>query len=416
VLVRKGFFGSIAILLTGAGLGLAQEPAPTALPPAGPDLVAAQPAGEKPAGEPIAGPVAMTWPEVSWDNASDEPYSVWGGIEFLNWYLKSSPEPSVRLSGPGPAFVPRFGGLPLQTANHVGARFTIGADLNEDVGVEANYFFLGSRTASVSVLAPPGSVFRYIDAQTGRLSAITTAAPGLDTDRETIRISQSMQGYELTGLLNVSRDADTRVDLLGGFRYLDLREDLQYRTDLAGVAGGPVPNLMYAISDTFNTRNQFYGGNLGARVSASRGSWFFSATGKFALGNVHERLFIQGNSVALNGGAFFNTGTFPGQGISAQPTNNGVYTRDQFAVVPELTAKIGYNVSSNIRVIAGYNLIYISEVARPGNQVSALINTSSSATFGNAGGRFVGPPLPLPTGRGSDFFAQGLNLGMEFSW
>ena len=60
-----------------------------------------------------------------------------------------------------------------------------------------------------------------------------------------------------------------RVDLLGGFRYFDLRERLNVGDLTTFPEDG---NAGYAISDQFGTRNQFYGGQLGARPSTLGGN------------------------------------------------------------------------------------------------------------------------------------------------
>jgi hypothetical protein len=82
-----------------------------------------------------------------------------------------------------------------------------------------------------------------------------------------------------------------------------------------------------------------------------------------------------------------------------------------FAVAPEATISVGYQICENVRAYVGYNFLYISDVARPANQIDRAVNTS-----------FLPPPSPtLPVRpafvfKGTDFWAQGINFGLEFRY
>src|SRR5205823_2905649 len=121
-----------------------------------------------------------------------------------------------------------------------------------------------------------------------------------------------------------------------------------------------------AAVDNFDTRNRFYGGQVGIQAQRTFGRAFVNATGKIAAGNVHETVDVGGVSTLDFAGV--GTTFFP-SGIYAQASNIGHHTRDQFTVVEELTAKVGLNITRNITAFAGYNFLYINDVLRPGNQV-----------------------------------------------
>ena len=69
-------------------------------------------------------------------------------------------------------------------------------------------------------------------------------------------------------------------------------------------------------------------------------------------------------------------------------------------------------ITSHWRAFVGYDFMYWSQVVRPGNQVDRNINLSQSAVFGS--GALTGPAYPMPLFNRSDFWAQGLNAGLEF--
>ena len=79
---------------------------------------------------------------------------------------------------------------------------------------------------------------------------------------------------------------------MAGFRYVDLRETLNISTVSSDIL--TVPNTVLSQSDQFNTRNQFYGGQLGGRINWQYDRFVLDLTGKLALGDTHQTVDIQG--------------------------------------------------------------------------------------------------------------------------
>ncbi len=164
-------------------------------------------------------------------------------------------------------------------------------------------------------------------------------------------------------------------------------------------------------TDVFSTRNQFYGGQVGLRGEYALGKLLLATTAKVALGSNHESVQVEGASTLLMPGVAPTTvpvGQFAG------PSNIGRRTRDEFAVVPEVEVKAGYQVTSWLRATVGYDFLYLSRVVRPGNQVDLFVNDSRNPV----NGVFGAPPLdtsnfPRPFFNHSEFWAQGLTFGLE---
>ena len=82
------------------------------------------------------------------------------------------------------------------------------------------------------------------------------------------------------------------------------------------------------------------------------------------------------------------------------------------AMLPELATNVGLYLTPRLRWTVGYTFFYLSNVVRPGDQVDLDVNT-----------QFLPPPEPI-TGlrrpdfvfRTTDFWAQGLNTGLDFRW
>ena len=98
-------------------------------------------------------------------------------------------------------------------------------------------------------------------------------------------------------------------------------------------------------------------------------------------------------------------------GLLAQSTNSGRFTRDMFSVVPEIGVNVGYQITDNLTAYVGYNFLYWTNVARPGDQIDRTINISQLS-----GGNLAGPARPVFTPRATDFWAQGVNFGLAFRW
>src|SRR5262249_30099324 len=163
--------------------------------------------------------------------------------------------------------------------------------------------------------------------------------------------------------------------------------------------------------------NNFYGGQIGLDTEFHRGPWSLQLVTKLAIGSVNQ-------TVDINGGTAFSTaaGSTPIQpgGLLALPSNMGQYKRDHFAILPELGIKGCYDIPSWCRVSVGYNIIGLSNVARPEQQIDPRVNRSQQPVAvlqGNSisaiPGTVTGPLFPQFTGRDGSFWMQGLTLGVE---
>jgi len=203
------------------------------------------------------------------------------------------------------------------------------------------------------------------------------------------------------------------VDGLIGFRYLNLEENLAITESLRVPAGAPVdPGVGFIVSDRFETSNRFYGGQVGTKIELRRGRWTLDFTGKVALGGMNQKARIDGSTIfdVPGQGTFIAAG-----GLLALPTNIGTYRRNVFAVVPELGVNLSYYLTDNLRVYAGYTFLYVNSVLRPGDQIDFGVNpTQLPSTAGP--GPLVGPARPAFSFRDNEFWAHGVNFGLEYRY
>jgi hypothetical protein len=116
------------------------------------------------------------------------------------------------------------------------------------------------------------------------------------------------------------------------------------------------------------------------------------------------------------GAAPGGVGAFPGGLLALPGANIGNFTRDKFAVLPEVGLKVGYHVTPNLRLAVGYNFLYLSDVVRPGDQIDSGLDVTRIPNFPVPGAQ----PLPVarPTVPFNDtgVFAQGITFSLQWSY
>ena len=394
--------------------------------------------------------------------------------EYLLWSFQGNPGPPPLVTAgswddviPGALGQPHtqvlVGGRSLNSSPHSGGRFSIGYQIDPELGlgVEATYFFLGQRTATQQALTSglPGGgqlavPFYDVTGVAGRngvpgqsVYILGGPLPGGPSGGQIpgfaagykMNITSQLQGAEANYKYALGNWNGFAVEGLLGGRWLELTEKLAFVGTGVTMPGGVFqPGPATDFIDNFNNQNDFVGGQVGLRSTYRIGRFSAEATGKLAFGDMHEQAMINGAVTTNSGTLFLRTKGTLGQlfqgGVFTQPGNIGNYQRDKFAVVPEFRYDVGFDLTPNMRVLLGYTFLWASSVARPGNQVDPRINLTqtnlaavSRATVGTGGSPI---PFPIPQGapapagpmaptfqfRDSSFWAQGLNFGISGSF
>jgi hypothetical protein len=376
----------------------------------------------------------------------------WVSAEYLLWWVKEgSLPPDFVLTGDPTTNNPgalNAGGrvLPGSPASVdygalSGVRVSAGAwlDSGGTLGIEGSGFLLPQQSRTFKAVSDqngsPVLGFRYIDTPGNPATPLAedvfqASVPpgnmfGVGPFAGSVALFSSLRlwGAEVNAVAGLVNNGNLRLQALGGFRYVDLAEDLTVQLQSNAIDDGMVNFLGNTFpapagivtSDIFRTRNQFYGGQLGLRGEYTLGKFVVSTTGKVALGSNHEVVEVMGSSTLL-----MPPGTPPLSvpvGQFAGPSNIGRRTRDEFAVVPEVEVKLGYQLTSWLRATVGYDFLYLSRVVRPGSQVDLLVNDSVNPV----NGVFGMPPLdksafPQPLFNRTDFWAQGVTFGLELRY
>ncbi len=396
-------------------LAQAQPPAV----PAPPAVVApvAQPAGLPPSIDPLPGGAQAGDGGFSFDTTHNgPPWAFWGGVDYRMMWLKPAASPGVLATANG---VP-FGAGTTEFGRVNGIGFSVGAWLNDrhTWGVTAGGLLLEQKD-TIAAVGGPGTVVRpFTDALTAGPALFLVNAPaagvtGSLATAQGIRLS----GFDVGVVNNLLTTCDCHwaADFTAGFRYLDLDEYLTVtqRSTVTGplpFAGRPLDGVdALTVTDRFRTRNQFFGPQVGLRGEYRTGSFFASLGGKLGIGNVHQRADIDGRSDVTGVGAV------AGGLLATQGSNLGRFTTNRFGVLVDVGVAAGYQFAAWGRAKVGYDFLYLNDVARPGQQVDATLNSRLIPTSRNFAGS-SGLTAPVPTGRTDDFFAHGFRVGLELMY
>jgi len=352
----------------------------------------------------------------------------WVDAEFLLWWMRNSnlpplvttsPQASLGILGqPGTRVL--FGG---DTSSGVmpGVRFNVGHwdDACQKRGCEVNLLYIpGNAGESFSSNGNPLLARPFFDVTLGMQSSQLVAnddSAGAIPLTGTVGVSLDSQLWspEFNRICNLCLDncGRYRWDFLYGVRYLQFEEDLAITENLRVPDDAPdAAGVRFDITDRFRTRNQFLGPQFGVRGEWRQRSWRLEATGKVAVGAMHQTVSIDGQTITTDPGVGVSVDE---GGLLALPSNIGRYHRTNFVVIPELNLKAAWMWNSRLQTYLGYNALFISNVVRPGEHIDLRVNPTQ---LPNAPVPFSGPALPAFRFEGTEFWIHGVSAGLVFSF
>ncbi|MSU78468.1 MAG: hypothetical protein EXS16_10285 [Gemmataceae bacterium] len=358
----------------------------------------------------------------------EEGTRVWAQAGFLHWWTKQDSYPSLVTTGNanigtlGNADTVVLFGRQFGPKELSGVQATLGMWLNPelDTSLEATGFYLsrhgrdslftsdatGSPLLSIPFLAPAESVARV-------------AIPGIRSGTISANAKLEMHGADIAVVRNIARLHGWSFDYFGGLRYLYLNDDFALNQNLTAIVNngvffngaGQVAGTTVSVSDSFNLTNRFFGAQFGGHIAWNWRRFDTALAGKISLGGNVSRAVINGVSTLNPGTA---NATDASGGLFAQTGNSGPYVVSHFATVPEGSATLGFHITPNLRVFGTYSLLYWSNVIRTGGNIDRNINpaippTSDTFLAGTTGS-------PLFNANFTDFWAHGINVGMELKY
>jgi len=344
----------------------------------------------------------------------------WAEVDYLAWTVKGDRPPPLVTTSPAGTPLPQAGVLGLPTTTVLfgdssvnggwrsGGRLQAGYwfDPQHNRGIEASFFELQGASTSFAANSSTTPILGrpFVNALVNQPSSSLVAFPGFITGSLAVNESSRLLGFDAHYRQNIGTWGGQRISALIGYRYLRSSDNLSIPEAVSAVGFGSPSSI-----DAFGATSNFHGIDLGLTGEWRRGPWTMEWRGTLALG-------ANFNSAAINGmttANFFGGGptTLPG-GLLALTSNIGNFSQTRFAAVPELSLKTGYEVAPQWRIIAGYDLLYWTDVQRAGG----LIDTTVNLNFIPPGSGPGGPQRPMPVFNTSPLLAQGFNVGVRYNY
>jgi len=360
---------------------------------------------------------------------------IWASVDYLLWFTDSTPIPSMLTTGPGnvvgPSGLPGVLGQPgtqVLIGDSIGFTPASGVRINAGMwldrehlfGVEGAYLLLPNRINNHTWTSSgaPGSMplsIPYYNTQAGAQDTTGVALPGGFGGTANLTAQTSFQSAEVNILHRLGECNGFRFDGMIGYRWAELNEVLQYDTPSNLRALGN-PREFFNPYDRFHSTSNLYAGQAGLRANKEWGRLGLTAWTKIGMGGMAQATKINGALYTNDYTGYTAIQAYPG-GYYAQPTNSGYHSGTAFSVLPEIGLNGSIRLLECLKLNIGYTFLYMTNVVRPGDQISNGINPTQSPSFtGNPNSKLVGAPAPLYSSQSSDWWAHGLNFGLEFMW
>jgi hypothetical protein len=341
--------------------------------------------------------------------------NTWAGLEYLLWYREGRFFPPLVTTTPNAGVLPQatvlFGGDDLQEPARPGGRLDVGHwfDDGHCLGIGGALVVLGESTVGMSLNSSDLRFFArpFFDASNNDTSTAQAISSNLSnpTTLGTLNLQTGSEFLATDVYVRwlLLRTCGVRLDLLGGYQFARIAEDLVINTFTQTQPGG-LPSL--AVQDSFSTRNEYNAGHFGLLGDYRRGPWGLELLARFGFGTMRQTVSINGSSTAVDANGGTSTRA---SGLLAQLTNSGVHTQDTFSFMNDAGVKLAYYPTERLKLSLGYSLMYWSSVVRPGQEID--LSVDSRLFTGNVAG--TTPTHPAFAFDPTHFVVHGLNAGLE---
>jgi len=363
----------------------------------------------------------------------------WIGAEYLRWRLDGANDlPPLLTDGPATEPLDEVGQLDNPTTRILFGDETVGEDWRGGYriyggvwldccqcwGINADYFdtcggddnFISGSSADRIVTRP------FFNAETGEEDTQLVDVPNELEGTVEINSSDDFSGAGVALQRRLWQCCDpcgcgpsSQVYMLGGYRHYRYDSDLIITENLLVLPGTTtplVPGTTIFVEDRFSTENEFHGGELGFQGMVQRSCWWLDGLFKVAVGSHRRVVTIDGQTINTVPNA--GTAEFEGGFLTSEVTNIGRYADNTIAVIPEFRLGVGSQLTNNLSVRAGYNLILWNAVARAGSQLPPGLevdprNLPPVQPGGGSEPEFAGI-------LGSTLIAHGFDVGVQFTY
>jgi hypothetical protein len=343
----------------------------------------------------------------------------WADFDTLLWWGRGLTNSPVIVGGNSPTVIPTvplLGGAnnPIGNEMTVGLRANLGFWLDDcqNYGIGGRVWgLLSNGTEHVFPAGGNSTGIAFFNTSLNQpdvyLVNLDRGIFGANTGTISVLSDLDVVSTDIYGRARLIGDRNNRTDLIGGYTFLRLDSMYQLKSSiLDGWTDAPPPvGTVTSITDTFATKNEFNGGNIGLLTNTSRGRVGFSFLGKVALGNMSSTSIISGNYNQVPPPP--SAPDVQNRGLFAQSSNIGTLSRNQFTFIPEVNARLMYQIG-RAQLGVGYSIIVLPEVAMGASQVNTNVDALG----------IISPPIVAPTPKFNTeaYVLQGLDLGVTFNF
>src|SRR5439155_7563063 len=245
-------------LMSAVGLALAQPASPS--PEAQPSVAenTPPPADRRPWNPSVQEAVQWPYPELSrsWlHGLCPDLGDFWLSADYLLWGMRGVHLPAlVSVSPPDSRGILGLSGTSVLIGDRdvnrggfSGGHFAGGVWLDDDqnFGFEGSYFFLAERSTEAAAVSSGGSNSAtlgrpFFDVTTTHEDAQLLAIPGQQGTSIVVAATTRLQGAEASAIVGLSGGEHYRLEMILGFRYLDLDDKLAIAQEITFVPNAPV--------------------------------------------------------------------------------------------------------------------------------------------------------------------------------
>ena len=197
-----------------------------------------------------------------------------------------------------------------------------------------------------------------------------------DTDINNIEFNM----LQNAGTFCTKRQRKGFYELLGGFRYFDFEESLQYQAFIDNAAFPLVPDSFF---HNISARNRLYGLQLGARNELCLGSKLRLFSG--VKGGLFNNYAQTRQSITDANGELAVVNSGPGTGRNFEYGDD----KDDLAFLGELDFGVLYQLSCRSRIRVGYRVLGVSGVALAADQITNRFDDPERLSSANTNGSLI---------------------------
>ena len=356
-----------------------------------------------------------------------------------------------------------------------GMRLSAGYYLEQDSGLSINGNFILVPKNSYYLSSVTGLNDFPILLQTGFQNTLNFVIPAvvvgdsptLTTEDYAIVLSRQVDSsifanastYIAGGELNVrGRDfliGDMNFSGLLGFRYFQFKEafdvssqytifrpngvtDVQNINVNGDIVSAPIAlnfptpiNINSASNDQIKVYNHFIGPQIGINADYHYNRWSVMTGFNLGIGVMHQVANISSSttqtvktetSTQNAAGQITSTTntstTNSAGGLLFSPTDVGQYSRNQFGLLPEINAKLGFKATERIKLTVGYDFLLLANVLRAPNQTQLIPYSNNLNYTANNQTQSANQTLQIPAFQysTSNLIINGVTAGMQLDF